>query len=295
MLIEQLINGLTLGSIYVIVALGYTLVFGVLNIVNMGHGEIFMFGAFMGVAVTNILGLPLYIAFLVAIIVTGILGYFLETFALRPLRGKEGVSHLAPLISTIGVSIFLENAAHHLFGAGNHPFRTSFSDLNITIGSTTVYYVQILIFVIAIILIFGLTFWLSKTKAGKALRASAEDLAIASLLGVNTKRTITQTVIIASAMGGIAGILVGIAFNSVNPQMGLSFGLKGLAIIILGGLGNIRGAMFGGLILGLAETFVVAYGDSGYRDAIAFIAIIVILIFRPQGLFGTATSATKRG
>lgn len=295
MLVEQLINGLTLGSIYVIVALGYTLVFGVLNIVNMGHGEIFMFGAFMGVAVTNILGLPLYIAFLVAIIVTGILGYFLETFALRPLRGKEGVSHLAPLISTIGVSIFLENAAHHLFGAGNHPFRTSFSDLNITIGSTTVYYVQILIFVIAIILIFGLTFWLSKTKAGKALRASAEDLAIASLLGVNTKRTITQTVIIASAMGGIAGILVGIAFNSVNPQMGLSFGLKGLAIIILGGLGNIRGAMFGGLILGLAETFVVAYGDSGYRDAIAFIAIIVILIFRPQGLFGTATSATKRG
>ena len=113
MLIEQLINGLTLGSIYVVVALGYTLVFGVLNIVNMGHGEIFMFGAFMGVIVTNSLGLPLYVAFLVAIIVTGILGYFLERFALRPLRGKEGVSHLAPLISTIGVSIFLENAAHH--------------------------------------------------------------------------------------------------------------------------------------------------------------------------------------
>ena len=152
MLIEQLINGLTLGSIYVVVALGYTLVFGVLNIVNMGHGEIFMFGAFMGVIVTNSLGLPLYVAFFVAIIVTGILGYFLERFALRPLRGKEGVSHLAPLISTIGVSIFLENAAHHFFGAGNHPFRTSFSELNITIGSTTVYYVQILIFIIAILL-----------------------------------------------------------------------------------------------------------------------------------------------
>ena len=121
MLIEQLINGLTLGSIYVVVALGYTLVFGVLNIVNMGHGEIFMFGAFMGVVVTNSLGLPLYVAFLIAIVVTAILGYFLERFALRPLRGKEGVSHLAPLISTIGVSIFLENAAHHLFGAGNKP------------------------------------------------------------------------------------------------------------------------------------------------------------------------------
>lgn len=293
MLIEQLINGLTLGSIYVIVALGYTLVFGVLNVVNMGHGEIFMFGAFMGVVVTNVLGWPLYIAFVVAIVVTGILGYFLERFALRPLRGKEGVSHLAPLISTIGVSILLENLAHHLFGSGNQPFRTSISELNIVIGSTTVYYVQIIIFVIAILLMFGLTFWLSKTKAGKALRASAENLAVASLLGVNTKKTITQTVIIASAMGGIAGILVGIAFNSVNPQMGLSFGLKGLAIIILGGLGNIRGAMVGGLILGLAETFVVAYGDSGYRDAIAFIAIIVILIVRPQGIFGKATSERK--
>ena len=132
MLIEQLINGLTLGSIYVVVALGYTLVFGVLNIVNMGHGEIFMFGAFMGVVVTNSLGLPLYVAFLIAIVVTAILGYFLERVALRPLRVKEGVSHLAPLISTIGVSIFLENAAHHLFGAGNKPFRTSFSDLSFT-------------------------------------------------------------------------------------------------------------------------------------------------------------------
>lgn len=293
MLVEQLINGLTLGSIYVIVALGYTLVFGVLNIVNMGHGEIFMFGAFMGVVVTNILGWPLYIAFIVAIIVTAILGYFMETFALRPLRGKEGVSHLAPLISTIGVSIFLENLAHQLFGAGNQSFRSSLSEKSVMIGSIQVYYVQILIFIVAIILMAGLMLWLSKTKAGKALRASAEDLAIASLLGVNTKRMITMTVIIASAMGGIAGILVGIAFNSVNPQMGLLFGLKGLAIIILGGLGNVRGAIAGGLILGLSETFIVAYGNSGYRDAVAFIAIIIILIIRPQGIFGKAVEGAK--
>lgn len=167
------------------------------------------------------------------------------------------------------------------------------SELKVTIGSTTIYYVQILIFIISIVLMVGLIFWLSKTKAGKALRASAENLDVASLLGVNTKRMITSTVIIASAMGGIAGILVGIAFNSVNPQMGLSFGLKGLAIIILGGLGNVKGAMAGGLILGLSETFVVAYGDSGYRDAIAFLAIIVILIVRPQGLFGKSTEGAK--
>ncbi len=281
MILEQILNGLTLGSIYAIVALGYTLVFGVLNIINMTHGEIFMFGAFMGVVITNVLHYPLWVGFLVAIIVTGIMGYLLERFALRPLRGKQGVSHLAPLISTIGVSILLENVAHHLFGAGNHPFRTAFSKVSFQIGSITVYLVQIVIFVIAVILMIGLTYWLSKTKAGKALRACAENLETASLLGVNTRKMITITVIMASSMGGIAGILVGMAFNSVTPQMGLSMGLKGLAIIILGGMGSVRGAVIGGLILGLSETFMVAFGDSGYRDAIAFIAIIVILLSRP--------------
>ncbi|MCM3568491.1 branched-chain amino acid ABC transporter permease [Neobacillus mesonae] len=290
MLLEQIINGITLGSIYAIVALGFTLVFGVLGIINMAHGEIFMFGAFIGVTVTSTLGLPIWMAFLAAIAATAILGYLLEQFALRPLRGKKGVSHLAPLISTIGVSIFLENLSHHLFGAGNHPFKSSFAEIHYTIGSITIYLVQILIFVISVILMIALSYWLSKTKAGKALRATAENLETASILGVNTKQIITLTVIIASAMGGIAGILVGMAFNSVNPQMGLSIGLKGLAIIILGGMGNVKGAMAGGLILGLAETFIVAYGDSGYRDAIAFIAIIVILLIRPQGLFGKKTS-----
>ncbi|WP_374721397.1 branched-chain amino acid ABC transporter permease [Peribacillus tepidiphilus] len=294
MLLEQLINGLTLGSIYAIVALGFTLVFGVLGIINMAHGEIFMFGAFMGVFVTHTLELPLSLAFVVAIAITGVLGLFLEWIALRPLRGKKGVSHLAPLISTIGVSIFLENLAHHLFGAGNHPFRTPFSEMSFQIGSITVYAVQIVIFVIAVLLMIGLSIWLSKTKAGKALRACAENLEAASILGVNTKKMITMTVIIASAMGGIAGVLVGMAFNSVTPQMGLSMGLKGLAIIILGGMGNVRGAMIGGLILGLSETMVVAFGDSGYRDAIAFIAIIIILLVRPQGLFGQAAPEARR-
>jgi branched-chain amino acid transport system permease protein len=286
LLIEQLINGLTLGSIYAIVALGFTLVFGVLGIINMAHGEIFMFGAFIGVMVTSIFDAPLWVAFGVAVLVTAVLGFFLETFALRPLRSKQGVSHLAPLISTIGVSIFLENLSHHLFGAGNRPFEAPFAEISIQFGSITVYLVQIVIFIISVILMIALSFWLGKTKAGKALRATAENLETASLLGINTKRIITMTVIIASAMGGIAGILVGMAFNSVNPQMGLSMGLKGLAIIILGGMGNVRGAMAGGLILGLAETFVVVYGDSGYKDAIAFLAIIVILLIRPQGLFG---------
>ncbi|MBT2682305.1 branched-chain amino acid ABC transporter permease [Bacillus sp. ISL-37] len=291
MLIEQLINGITLGSIYAIVALGFTLVFGVLGIINMAHGEIFMFGAFIGVIVTSTFKGPLWLAFAAAVLVTGIMGYLLERFALRPLRNKQGVSHLAPLISTIGVSILLENLSHHLFGAGNHPFNNTFAEISFQIGSITVYLVQIVIFMISVILMYTLSYWLGKTKAGKALRATAENLETASLLGVDTKKTITMTVIIASAMGGIAGILVGMAFNSVTPQMGLSIGLKGLAIIILGGMGNVKGAMAGGLILGLAETFIVVYGNSGYRDAIAFAAIIVILLVRPQGLFGQKISA----
>lgn len=290
MLLEQLINGITLGSIYAIIALGFTLVFGVLGIINMAHGEIFMFGAFIGVFVTNRFEGSIWWAFIAAIVVTAILGLLLELLALRPLRGKQGVSHLAPLISTIGVSIFLENVSHHLFGAGNHPFNSAFAEIKFEIGSITIYLVQILIFVISVALMMILSFWLSKTKAGKALRATAEDLETASILGVNTKKIILLTVVMASALGGVAGILVGMAFNSVNPQMGLSMGLKGLAIIILGGMGNVKGAMAGGLILGLAETLVVAYGDSGYRDAIAFITIIIILLLRPQGLFGKKTS-----
>lgn len=290
MLIEQLINGITLGSIYAIVALGFTLVFGVLGIINMAHGEIFMVGAFIGVLTTSVLGWPLWLAFLASIVVTSLLGYLLEIFSLRPLRGKKGVSHLAPLISTIGVSIFLENLSHHMFGAGNKPFRTAFAEIRFEIGSITIYLVQITIFVISVILMVGLSVWLSKTKAGKALRATAENLETASILGVDTKKIITLTMIIASGMGGIAGILVGMAFNSVSPQMGLSMGLKGLAIIILGGMGNVKGAMVGGLILGLSETLLVAYGDSGYRDAIAFIMIILILLIRPQGIFGSKTA-----
>lgn len=293
MLIEQLINGITLGSIYAVVALGFTLVFGVLGIINMAHGEIFMMGAFVGVILTGVLGWPLWLAFLISIAVTGILGYLLERFALRPLRGKKGVSHLAPLISTIGVSILLENLTHHFFGAGNKPFRTPFAEISFQVGSITIYLVQLVIFVISVILMVSLSYWLSKTKAGKALRATAENLETASILGVDTKRIIILTVVIASAMGGIAGILVGMAFNSVSPQMGLAIGLKGLAIIILGGMGNVKGAMVGGLILGLSETILVAYGNSGYRDAIAFIMIIVILLLRPQGIFGQ--KATREG
>ena len=293
MFFEQLINGITLGSIYAIVALGYTLVFGVLDIINMAHGEIFMFGAFIGMLLISHFQVPIVVAFLGAILATAAMGYLLERLALRPIR-RRGASHLASLISTIGISIMLENLAHHLFGAGNKPFPTSFGDIQFSLGNTTVYMVQIIILVISLVLMAGLSTWLQKAKAGKALRATAENLETASLLGINTRKIITSTVMVASTMGGIAGVLVGMAFNYINNQMGLPMGLKGLAIIIMGGMGNVNGAMAGGLILGLSETFIVAYGSSGYRDAIAFIAIIVILLIKPQGLFGQALPEAKR-
>ncbi|MGE5189952.1 MAG: branched-chain amino acid ABC transporter permease [Gemmatimonadota bacterium] len=294
MFLEQLVNGITLGSIYAIVALGYTLVFGVLDIINMAHGEIFMFGAFVGMLIVTKMNAPLGAAFLGAIAVTAAMGYLLERFALRPLRRTAGASSLAPLISTIGVSILLENAAHHLFGAGNQLFETPFADIRFQVGPATVYLVQVIILAVAVVLMAGLSAWLGRTRAGKALRATAENLETAALLGVDTRRMITATVVIASAMGGVAGVLVGLAFNYINNQMGLAMGLKGLAIIIFGGMGSVAGAMAGGLILGLSETFVVAYGSSGYRDAIAFVTIIAVLLVKPQGLFGQAVSDTRR-
>lgn len=294
MFAEQLINGITLGSIYAIVALGYTLVFGVLDIINMAHGEIFMFGAFVGMLIVTKMNAPLGLAFLGAIAVTGAMGYLLERFALRPLRSQSGGSPLAPLISTIGVSILLENVAHKIFGAGNQLFETPFAEIRFEIGPVTVYLVQALILAISLLLMGGLSLWLHRTRAGKALRAAAENLQTAALLGVETTKIITATVVIASAMGGVAGVLVGMAFNYINNQMGLAMGLKGLAIIILGGMGSVAGAVAGGLVLGLSETFVVAYGSSGYRDAIAFVAIIAVLLVKPQGLFGQASPENQR-
>jgi branched-chain amino acid transport system permease protein len=291
---EQLINGITLGSIYAIVALGYTLVFGVLDIINMAHGEIFMFGAFVGMLIATKAHAPLWAAFLGAVAVTAVMGYLLERFALRPLRGRTGGSALSPLISTIGVSILLENAAHKLFGAGNQLFETSFAEIKFEAGPVTIYLVQAVILAIAVLLMAGLSIWLYKTRTGKGLRATAESLETAGLLGVDTTKIITATVVIASSMGGVAGVLVGMAFSYINNQMGLSMGLKGLAIIIFGGMGSVAGAVAGGVILGLSETLVVAYGSSGYRDAIAFIAIIVVLLIRPQGLFGQAAPETQR-
>ena len=241
MFLQQLVNGLTLGSLYAVLAIGLTLVFGVLNIINMAHGGIFMIGAFVGLFMVTIFNVNIFVALIVAMAVGAILGYLLEFVALRPLRKKK-VSHLAPLISTIGVSIVLMLI------------------LNIVI---------------------------KKTKIGKAIRAVSMSTETAALLGINPTMIISVTVMIASALGAAAGVLVGLSFNAIEPTMGVIIGFKGLAVLILGGLGNITGAMVGGFILGVAEVFSVAYGASTFRDAVAFGLIILLLFWRPQGLFGS--------
>lgn len=286
MFFQQLVNGLTLGSVYAVIAIGYTLVFGVLNIVNMAHGGIIMMGAYIGLLLVTVAGWGLFPALIGAMVGGAILGYLLEVLALRPLRGKK-VTHLAPLISTIGVSIFLESAALLVFGPQTRAFPTDYNQL-MDFGLFKISEIQIISMGTAIVLMVLLTLLLNKTKIGKAVRATAENIETASLLGIHTRRIIAFTVMLASALGAAAGVLIALSFNAIEPTMGTSMGFKGLAVLIMGGLGNVGGAMAGGFILGVAEVFSVAYGASSFRDAVAFGLIILILFIRPQGLFAKA-------
>lgn len=286
MFFQQLVNGLTLGSVYAVIAIGYTLVFGVLNIVNMAHGGIIMMGAYIGLLLVTVAGWGLFPALIGAMIGGAILGYLLEVLALRPLRGKK-VTHLAPLISTIGVSIFLESAALLVFGPQTRAFPTDYNQL-MDFSLFKISEIQIISMGTAIVLMVLLTLLLNKTRIGKAVRATAENIETASLLGIHTRRIITFTVMLASALGAAAGVLIALSFNAIEPTMGTSMGFKGLAVLIMGGLGNVGGAMAGGFILGVAEVFSVAYGASSFRDAVAFGLIILILFIRPQGLFAKA-------
>ena len=261
MFFQQLVNGLTLGSAYAVIAIGYTLVFGVLNIVNMAHGGIFMIGAYIGLLLVTEAGMNIFPALAGAMIGGAVLGYGLELLALRPLR-KHKAMHLAPLISTIGVSTFLESVALMVWGPQTRSFPSAFGNELMDMGVFKISGIQIISLGTAVVLMV--------------------------LLGINTGRIITLTVMLASALGAAAGVLIGLSFNAIEPTMGTSMGLKGLAVLIMGGLGNVEGAMAGGFILGIAEVFSVAYGTSSYRDAVAFGLIILILFIRPEGLFAKA-------
>jgi branched-chain amino acid transport system permease protein len=286
MLEQQLINALSLGSVYALFALGFTLVFGVLGVINLSHGAIFMLGSYAALLLVEQLALPLWLAMLTAMLAAGCLGLLIDFLVLRPLR-QRNAPHLAPMIATIGVAIMLTNLAQGLFGAANRRFPVgTIPEDSFTVGGIHVTEVQIGIVAISFGLMVVLLAVMRRTQLGRALRAIAESPKAAYLLGINVEGLFFLTSFTAAALGGAAGVLVGLSFNAISPFMGQPMLHKGIAVIILGGMGDIRGALIGGLFLGFAEVMTIAYLSSDLRDAVAFGLLFLILLVRPSGMFG---------
>ena len=283
MFLQQLINGLTIGGIYALIALGYTMVYGILQIVNFAHGDIFMLGAFLGLYLTRTMEMPFFIAFPLAAVMTAFIGIVVERVAYRPIRVAD---KLAVLISALGMSIFLQNLAMLIWGTETHPFNSGVPITTYTIGSLTLSNIQIGVIVFSALLMFILYFIVNQTKVGVAMRATSHNLNNARLMGINTDKIISFTFGIGSGLACVAGIFVGIYYDAVYPMMGYSAGLKAFAAAILGGIGSIPGAMMGGFVIGLVENLGAAYISSGYRDAFAFGILIIVLICRPAGILG---------
>jgi branched-chain amino acid transport system permease protein len=286
MLGQQLINALSLGSVYALFALGFTLVFGVLGVINLSHGAIFMLGSYIALLLIEKLAMPLYPAILCAMLATGCIGALIDFLVLKPLRARNA-PHLAPMIASIGVAIILTNLAQGLFGAENQRFpEGTIPEASMNFGTLHVTALQIGIVAISFILMLILLLAMRRTQLGRALRAIAESPKAAYLLGINVEGLFLLTSFAAAALGGAAGVLVGLSFNAISPFMGQPMLHKGIAVIILGGMGDIRGALIGGLFLGFAEVLTVAYISSDFRDAVAFGLLFLILLVRPAGLFG---------
>jgi len=282
MFFEQLLNGLTLGSTYSLIALGYTMVYGILELINFAHSEIYMIGAFLGLILVTVYKLPFALALLLSMAGSCLVGITIEKAAYKPLRKS---TRIAPLISAIGVSIFLQNGVLMIAGPQARAFKPGFKITTLTLGTVRMSSLQLLILIVSIVLMIGLHFLIQKTKLGQAMRATAQDKEAAQLMGIKIDQIISFTFAIGSALGGAAGVLVGVYFDSVDPTMGFFPGLKGFVAAVLGGIGSIPGAMLGGLLLGLIEMLGAVY-MSRYKDAIAFAMLIFILLLKPTGLLG---------
>ncbi len=288
---QQVMNGLMVGSMYSLVAIGYTLVFGLLNLLNFAHGDIFMFGGFIALFILLTLKLPLWIAFIGTMVGCGLLGFILELVCFRPVK-KE--FHLAPALGTLGFSILMVELTVKYFGTEPISLPQSVELISFQVGSVMVTSVQILILVTAVVLMAGLEFLILKTRLGRALRAVSEDPNTAKILGVNAVRTIVAAFVISSALAGAAGLLLALRLGLANPQVGFTYGMKALAVMAIGGLGNVRGALLGGMIIGMAEVMTVAYGSATYSDVVVWSALIAILLFKPSGLLGTRLQEERR-
>ena len=291
--LQQTINGLSLGAIYALIALGYTMVYGVLRLINFAHGDVYMLGAYAGYFLANALHLDANPSVWWAIVVTlgsmgvcAVIGVAIERFAYRPVRHH---SRLTSLITAIGVSLLLEYGGQVVFGASPRFFPQMIRSETYLVGGLQITNQSLLIIVVAVVMMFALQFIVHRTKIGKAMRATSYNLSVAKLMGINTDAVIAFTFALGSALAAAGGVMVALAIPRIDPLMGLMTGLKAFVAAVLGGIGNIPGAMLGGMLIGLMETGLSATAYSTYRDAAAFGVLILILIFRPSGILGTST------
>ena len=294
MFLQQIINGLTIGSIYALVTIGFNMVYGVLELTNFAHSSFYMLGAYITLfSMTSLIGsvtVPGFmIALLISVIITGFLGALMDKVALEPIRKKNG-EPITALLSTVGIQTAINNSVLLIFGTVPVAFPDVFNLGKFTIaGDTIIQVIQIAIFVLAIVLMLVLSYLVYKTKFGSAMRAISQNSIAASLMGINVNHVITVTFFIGTAVAAISGTMVGTYYQRVDTLMGASVGLKSFAAAVLGGMGSLPGAMLGGILIGLLETLFAAYISSGYRDIVAFVILIVVLIIKPSGLFGKRT------
>ena len=282
---QYMINGISIGAVYAIIALGYTMVYGIAKMLNFAHGDVIMVGAYMSYCVTSYMGLPAVVSILIAMAVCTLLGIIIEGLAYKPLRGT---SSLAVLITAIGVSYFLQNAAQLIFGATPKNFASivTFKPISLFGGELIITGEVIVTIVVSALIMVALHLFTTKTKTGKAMRAVSEDRDAAQLMGINVNRTISTTFAIGSALAAIAGVLLCSTVPTLQPTTGSMPGIRAFTAAVFGGIGSIPGAMLGGVLLGVIETFSKAYLSSQFSDAIVFLVLIIVLLVKPAGLLG---------
>ncbi|HLV18623.1 MAG TPA: high-affinity branched-chain amino acid ABC transporter permease LivH [Pseudomonas sp.] len=293
--LQQMVNGLTIGSTYALIAIGYTMVYGIIGMINFAHGEVYMIGSYIAFIAITLLAMAgvdslipiMFVAFAASMIVTSAYGYSIERVAYRPLRGGN---RLIPLISAIGMSIFLQNTVMLAQDSKDKAIPNLLPG-NFVLGESamsgvTISYMQVLIFVVTFVAMLGLSLFISRSRLGRACRACAEDLKMANLLGINTNQIIALTFVIGAALAAVAGVLLGMQYGVINPHLGFLAGIKAFTAAVLGGIGSIPGAVLGGLLLGVAEAFGADLFGDQYKDVVAFSLLILVLLFRPTGILG---------
>ena len=286
LLLNQLITGLQIGSIYALIALGYTMVYGIVKLINFAHGDIIMVGAYTALLVMTGLGLPFYVAIVLAMLVCVVFGVLIERVAYRPLRSSPRISSL---ITAIGVSYLLQNVAQLVFTPTPRPFPTVFHVKPLVIGEMSISFITILTVVVSVALMILLQFIVRRTKVGKAMRAVSEDMGASQLMGISVDRTVSITFALGCALAAIGAVLYCVAYPRVQPTMGSLPGLKAFIAAVLGGIGILPGAMLGGFIMGIAESLTKGYVSSQLADAVVYGILIVVLIFKPAGMLGKKT------